>query len=170
MRMFQIDLFNEDALDALLEGVVRDSSREERIMMLFGILDNLLKSAWRAGLEDDADRKLECVHLAVDVVNFLKSNLGVHKDPLFKAAYKRFYTAIHRRIIDAHKNGVSEEFDMIRASLAKLTSPPFSKSFFSNFTRESAIDDEEIVRFLLSPGPRKAVLSARASAPHYTSH
>lgn len=166
MRMFQIDLFNENALNALLESVVRDCSREERIMMLFGILDNLLK---RVRHDEDARRKLESVHLAVDVVNFLKSNLGVHKDPLFNAAYKRFYTAIHRRIIDAYKHGANEEFDAIRASIAKLTSPPFSKSFFSNFTREAAIDDEEIVRFLLSPGARSAALSARVQAPAHHS-
>ena len=43
MRMFQIDQFSEHALDALLQGVIYDATREERIMMLFGILDNLLK-------------------------------------------------------------------------------------------------------------------------------
>jgi hypothetical protein len=158
MRMFQIDQFSEHALDALLQGVIYDATREERIMMLFGILDNLLKRASLAS----PDERLECVHLAVDVVNFLKCNLGVHKDPLFNSAYKRFYTTIHRKIVDAYKSGVGEEFEAIRASVAKLTSPPFSKAFFSNFTREVAIDDDEILRFLLSPNAKSAVLSARS--------
>lgn len=161
MRMFQIDQFSEHALDALLQGVIYDASREERIMMLFGILDNLLKRASLAS-RDDSSARLECVHLAVDVVNFLKCNLGVHKDPLFNSAYKRFYTTIHRRIVDAYKSGAGEEFEAIRASVAKLTSPPFSKAFFSNFTREVAIDDDEILRFLLSPNAKSAVLSARS--------
>ena len=162
MRMFQIGEFNEHAMDALLESVIHDSTREERIMMLFGILDNMLKTAWLSGLNEDNAKQRECVQAAVDVVNFLKSNLGVHKDPLFNAAYKRFYTTIHRKIIDAHKNGANEEFQTIRASVAKLTSPPFSKAFFSTFTRESAIDDGEILRFLLSPNAKNAVLSAGA--------
>lgn len=160
MRMFQIDQFSEHALDALLQGVIYDASREERIMMLFGILDNLLKRASLAS-RDDSSARLECVHLAVDAVNFLKCNLGVHKDPLFNSAYKRFYTTIHRKIVDAYKSGAGEEFEAIRASVAKLTSPPFSKAFFSNFTREVAIDDDEILRFLLSPNAKSAVLSAR---------
>ena len=162
MRMFQIHQFNEHAIDALLEGIIHDATREERIMMVFGILDNMLKTAWLSGFNEDEERKKECVQVAVDVVSFLKSNLGVHKDPLFNAAYKRFYTTIHRKIIDAYKNGTDEEFQTIRASVSKLTSPPFSKAFFSNFTRESNIDDGEIIRFLLSPSSKNAVLSAGA--------
>jgi hypothetical protein len=170
MRMFKIQQFNEHAIDALLEGIIHDSTREERIMMLFGILDNMLKTAWISGLNEDAGKQKECVRAAVDVVNFLKSNLGVHKDPLFNAAYKRFYTTIPRKIIDAYKNGTHEEFQTIRASVAKLTSPPFSKAFFSNFTRESDIDDGEILRFLLSPNSKNAVLSAGARPAHHTAN
>ena len=168
--MFKIQQFNEHAIDALLEGIIHDSTREERIMMLFGILDNMLKTAWISGLNEDAGKQKECVRAAVDVVNFLKSNLGVHKDPLFNAAYKRFYTTIPRKIIDAYKNGTHEEFQTIRASVAKLTSPPFSKAFFSNFTRESDIDDGEILRFLLSPNSKNAVLSAGARPAHHTAN
>jgi hypothetical protein len=73
-------------------------------------------------------------------------------------------------IIDAYKNGTHEEFQTIRASVAKLTSPPFSKAFFSNFTRESDIDDGEILRFLLSPNSKNAVLSAGARPAHHTAN
>jgi flagellin-specific chaperone FliS len=160
MHMFKIPEFNDHTIDAVLEGIIHDSSREERIMMLFGILDSLLKTAWLSCVNEDNVKKRECVHAAIDVVNFLKKNLGVSKDLLFNAAYKRFYTAIHRKIIDAHKNGTNEEFQTIRASVAKLTSPPFSKAFFSNLMHESAIDDGEIMRYLLSPISKNALLSA----------
>jgi flagellin-specific chaperone FliS len=160
MRMFNIDEFNGYASNSLLESIINDATHEERIMMLFGILDNMLKNLYNLNVNEDDFKRRECVHAAIDMVSFLKDSLTVHKDPRFNAAYKRFYTSIYRQIIDAYKKGTKEEFQTIRASVTKLTSPPFSKGFFSNLSHEISIDDDEIIRYLVSQITKNAIFSA----------
>jgi hypothetical protein len=150
MRMFNIHEFSGYASDSLVESIIHDATHEDRIMMLFGILDNMLKNLYNLDFYEDNSERRECVHAAIDMVCFLKNSLTVYKDPRFNAAYKRFYTSIYRKIIDAYEKGTNEEFQTIRASVAKLTSPPFSKGFFSNLSHEISRDDDEIIRYLVS--------------------
>jgi flagellin-specific chaperone FliS len=150
MRVFNFHEFSDYASDSLLESIIHDATHEERIMMLFGILDNMLKNLYNLNFNEESSEPRECVHAAIDMVSFLKNSLTVHKDLSFNAAYKRFFTSIYRKIIDAYEKGTNEEFQTIRASVAKLTSPPFSKGFFSNLSREISTDDDEIIRYLVS--------------------
>ena len=163
--MFNINELSSSASASLLENIVHDATHEERIIMLFGILDNMLKTLNNLDVNEDDSKRRECVHAAVDMVSFLKNSLTVHKDPHFHAAYKRFYTSVYRKIIDAHKKGTNEEFQTIREAVAKLTSPPFSKGFFSNLSHEISIENGEIVRYLVSHITKNTILSAGSTCP-----
>jgi flagellin-specific chaperone FliS len=155
------EAIERSTLDSIFEDLVCEASEEELLSILFGVLQSFLDSAWSAASENDEIGRRHSVYGALDVIAFLRELL--HKDGARPAngVLRRFYNAMHRQIIDSCRDGSGEGFRGVRRSIAKVVEPPYSRSFFQNCAQETRMIRSELVRFLCSPGMRRAISPAR---------
>jgi len=161
---FGFDGLERATLDSIFEDLVCEASEEELLSILFGVLQSFLDTAWGAAAAGDDIGRTHAVHGALDVIAFLRERL--HKDSPRPAngVMRRFYNAVHRQIIDSCRDESAEGLRGVRLSIAKVVEPPYSRSFFRNCAQETRMVRAELVRFLCSPGMRRAIAPARR--PH----
>ncbi len=143
MLSFDVD----DSHFPLLQGIVADSSKEERIMMLFGCLVASVRSTAMRGAVGAPEAR-ECLCNAIDVIGFLRGHLRKEGLTPFGVALRRFLNRAHRGMIDAFRDNRARDLLLLEASLLKLTQPPLSELFFIAAAREIEMVEAELVNCL----------------------
>jgi hypothetical protein len=143
MLSFDVD----DSRFPLLQGIIADSSREERLMMLFGCLVGSVRTAALRGAAGAPEAR-ESLGIALDVISFLRAHLRKDGITLFGMALRRFLNRAHRGMIDAFRDNRPRDLLLLEASLLKLTTPPLSELFFIAAARDTEIEEGELVAFL----------------------
>ena len=158
---FGFDGLERETLDSIFEDHVCEASEEELLSILFGVLQSFLDSAWSSAVAGDELGRKHAVYGALDVIAFLRERLHKGSQRPANGVLRRFYNAVHRQIIDSCRDDSAEGFRGVRQSIAKVVEPPYSQSFFRNCAQETRIVRAELVRFLCSPGMRRAISPAR---------
>jgi len=155
MLSFDVD----DSRFPLLQGIVADSSKEERLMMLFGCLVGSVRTAALRGAAGAPDAR-ESLGNAIDVIGFLRGHLRRKGITPFGMALRRFLNRAHRGMIDAYRDNRPRDLLLLEASLLKLTTPPLSELFFIAVARDTEIAEGELVAFLHEHTRAEEALSA----------
>jgi hypothetical protein len=143
MLSFDVD----DSRFPLLQGIIADSSKEERLMMLFGCLVGSVRSAALRGAAGAPEAK-DSLCNAIDVIGFLRGHLRKEHVTPFGVALRRFLNRAHRGMIDAFRDNRPRDLLLLEASSLKLTTPPLSEMFFMAAARDTEIGEAELVAFL----------------------
>jgi len=152
-----IDELSVTAREAIYEDIVFEANLDEHLAILFGVLQNFLEKAWLGGVSGNTQMEKSAVLGAIEVIGFLRSHLNPVSDHAANGVLRRFYNGAHRQIITAHRDGNFAELRVVLAQIKKLVELPYSKGFFQNCRRETAIDRKELVRFLFSAQVRDAL-------------
>ena len=155
MLSFDVD----DSRFPLLQGIVADSSKEERLMMLFGCLVGSVRAAALRGAAGAPEAKESLGH-AIDVIGFLRGHLRREGVTPFGLALRRFLNRAHRGMIDAYRDNRPRDLLLLEASLLKLTTPPLSELFFIAAARDTEIEEGELSTFLHEHTKAEESLSA----------
>ena len=146
-----------DVIKGLLEDLVADSGEEERVAILFNLLQNCLSLAARSAVNGQGVMQREGVVGAVSILSFLRDHLRANSANVANGVLRRFYNAAHRQIITAHRDDAALRFDEIRASISKVIQKPYSSSFFYNCLQETTMSKEEMLELLLSAAVRTCI-------------
>ena len=155
MLSFDVD----DSRFPLLQGIVADSSKEERLVMLFGCLVGSVRSAALRGAAGAPEAKESLGH-AIDVIGFLRGHLRWEGITPVGLARRRFLNRAQRGMIDAYRDNRPRDLLLLEASLLKLTTPPLSELFFIAAARDTEILEGELVAFLHEHAMAEEALSA----------
>ena len=139
-----------DVTEGLLEELVAEASDEERVSILFNLLQNCLALAARGAETGQGILQRDGVIGAVTILSFLRDHLRQDIGNAANGVLRRFYKAAHRQIIKAHRDEAAIRFHEIRASVFKVIQKPYSSSFFYNCMQETAMNRAAMLDLLLS--------------------
>lgn len=146
-----------DVIEGLLEELVADAGEEERVAILFNLLQTCLTMAARGAEIGHGVMQRDGVLGAVAILSFLRDHLRPDSDSVANGVLRRFYNAAHRQIISAHRDDAMPRFQQILASIAKIIQKPYSSSFFYNCLQETVMSRSQVRGLLLSDAVRQCV-------------
>ena len=155
--------FAPDETAGLLEELVAESDGEERIAILFNLLQNSLVMAARGAKMGHGVLQRDAVVCAVSIISFLRSRLRSDSASIANGVLRRFYNSAHRQIIKAHRDEAAVRFEEIRTSVSKVIQKPYSSSFFYNCMQETSISPVQMLDLLLSSEVRQSICRIDAS-------
>ena len=146
-----------DVIEGLIVDLVADAGEEERIAILFNLLQNCLSMAANGAETGQGIMQRDCVVGGISILSFLRGHLRVESPNVANGVLRRFYNAAHRQIITAHRDEAAVRFEEIRLSIAKVIQKPYSSSFFYNCMQETAISKKQMLDLLLSGDIRRCI-------------
>lgn len=150
MTMQWLKAMTPDVIEGLLEDLVAEAGEEERIAILFNLLQNGLSRAARGAETGHSIMQREGVVGAVAILCFLRDHLRKDSSEVANGVLRRFYNSAHRQIISAHRNEAMPRFEEIHASISRVIQKPYSSSFFYNCLQETAFSKAQMLDLLLS--------------------
>ena len=139
-----------DVIAGLLEELIAEASEEERISILFNLLQTCIGTATRGAETGQELVQRDGVIGAVAILCFLREHLRPDSVSPANGVLRRFYQAAHRQIIRAHRDSAVTRFHDIRTSIAKVIHKPYSSSFFYNCLQETRMTKAEMLNLMLS--------------------
>ena len=128
-------------LHIVLDSILRDTPETEQLDLLFSVFVDIL----------DPDRidKNRLDH-ALQLVDFLRTRLRAGHASQFNLAFRKFYNALHRLIIDANRDGSTAKLIEARRAILKLTGPDYGFEFLRNCLDESFFTRDELSEYILT--------------------
>ena len=139
-----------DVIAGLLEELIAEASEEERISILFNLLQNCIGTAAHGAETGQSVMQRDGVIGAVSILSFLREHLRTDSANQANGVLRRFYQAAHRQIIRAHRDVAVTRFHELRTSIAKVIQKPYSSSFFHNCMQETRMNKGEMLNLMLS--------------------
>jgi hypothetical protein len=139
-----------DVIGGLLDELIAEAGEEERISILFNLLQNCIGMAAHGAQTGQSILQRDGVIGAVSILSFLRDHLRKDSANPANGVLRRFYQAAHRQIIKAHRDAAVTRFHEIRNSIAKVIQKPYSSSFFYNCMQETRMNRAEMLNLMLS--------------------
>jgi len=144
MHSGDINMEEIDLKDALARATPID-----QLELLFGLLSNLIGGC--ATRNDQGRQSIDPALLVqiIEVIDFLRAHLRPDHPSAFNMAFRKFYNCLHRSMIDAARDGCSQQLDKARNAIAKLLGPMMYYDFLRNCHDESLFDQKTLEDMLL---------------------
>lgn len=139
-----------DVIEGLLEELIAEAGEEERISILFNLLQNCIGMAAHGAQTGQGVLQRDGVIGAVSILCFLCDHLRRDSSNPANGVLRRFYQAAHRQIIKAHRDVAVTRFHEIHTSISKVIQKPYSSSFFYNCMQETRLTKAEMLKLMLS--------------------
>jgi hypothetical protein len=152
-----IEAVAPEMIEGLFEDLLAEASEEEQASILFNLLQSCLSLATRGAETGQSDLQRDGVAGAVAIVCFLREHLRRDSVDVANGVLRRFYNAVHRQIIKAHRDEAVARFREIRISIAKVIQKPYSTSFYYNCMQESVMSKLDLKRLIRSPELSQAI-------------
>jgi len=165
MTMQWFKATDPDVVEGLFEELIAEAGEEERISILFNLLQNCIGMAAHGAETGQDILRRDGVIGAVSILCFLSDHLRRDVDNEANGVLRRFYQAAHRQIIKAHRDVTVTRFHELRASIAKVIQKPYSSSFFFNCMQETNMTMGEMLKLMLSHEVRFSICHIDHSMP-----
>jgi hypothetical protein len=130
-----------------ISTLLRDAPETDQLDLLFAAFADLLDQECL-----DQHQTKQALH----ILDYLRDNLRADHPSHFNLAFRKFYHALHRLIIDAHGDGSKERLSEARRAILKLTSPQYGFEFLRNCIDESTFARDDMAKILVTLiGPQR---------------
>jgi hypothetical protein len=142
-----------------IDMILRDAAEADQLDLLFAAFADILDQ------ERIDPRQIE---RALHILDYLRAGLRPDHPSQFNLAFRKFYNALLRLIIDANRDGSSETLKEARRAIIKLTGPDYGFEFLRNCVDESSFSRDDLAKTILSLiGPQ---LLSRLHPDHFRLH
>lgn len=124
-----------------IDTALRESSEAEQLDLLFTALVEMLD-------QDKIDERQ--MDRALQIVDFLREQLRPDHPSRFNLAFRKFYHALRKLIIDAKRDGSKTKLKVARCAVLKLTCPDYGFEFLRNCIDESSFARDELAELILT--------------------
>ena len=146
-------------MNADIDLILQDVAEAEHLDLLFAAFAECL---------DQEQINHGQIKEALHILDYLHTGLRSDHPSQFNLAFRRFYKALQRLIIDANRDGSPQKLTEARRAIVKLTGPDYGFEFLRNCVDESLFSRDELTQTLVMfIGPQ---LLAHSQPDHFKLH